>query len=270
MKKLLVPTDFSDNAATALDFAIDLANRHGSLITILHSYHLASTATVMVSVEDMMREDAEAEMAVLLNQVRPRLQNGAAAEGKVLRGDAVGVISRTASSGDYDLIVMATQGATGLKEVFSGSTANGVIKHAQTPVLAVPCGFNFRPLDNIVLAVDESGLSSPTPLAALLAIAKTYRAKVRVYHKDTGEDDKGIDPTIDMFLESVDHSFHYELDTDKIHDSLSDFAQDYEADLLCMIRRKRSFLERVFHQSATTREVFQIRIPMLVLHDDAE
>jgi hypothetical protein len=35
-----------------------------------------------------------------------------------------------------------------------------------------------------------------------------------------------------------------------------------------MIRRKRSFLERVFHLSATTREVFQIRIPILVLQDN--
>jgi nucleotide-binding universal stress UspA family protein len=270
MKKLLIPTDFSDNAATALDFAIDLANRYSSSITVIHSYHLASTATVMVSVEEMMREDAEAEMAVLLDQIRPRLQNGATVEGKVVRGDAVGCISRTASAGDYDLIIMSTQGATGLKEVFSGSTANGVIKHAETPVLAIPSGFQFQALDSIIFAVDEGGLSSPAPMAALLAIAKAYQAKVRVYHKDTGEDDKGIDPTIDMFLESVEHSFHYELDTDKIHDSLSDFAEDYKADLLCMIRRKRSFLERVFHSSATTREVFQIRIPMLVLHDDAE
>ncbi len=270
MKKLLVPTDFSQNAACALDYAIDIANRFGSHITVINSYHLASTATVMVSVESIMKEDAEAEMAALVEQMRPQLKAGAGIEGKVVRGDAVGCISRTAESGQFDLIIMGTQGASGLKEIFSGSTANGVIKNSGVPVLAIPAGFTFKPFETIIFAVDESGLASPAPMATLLQLAKSYGAKVRVYHKDTGEDDKGIDPTIDMFLESVEHSFHYELENERMHQSLADFAEDYHADLLCMIRRKRSFLERIFHQSATKREVFQIRIPMLVLQDDED
>ncbi len=270
MKKLLVPTDFSDNAAPALEYAVDIANRFGSFITVINSYHIASTATVMISVESMMREESEADMAVLLDKMRPKLRNGATIEGKVTRGDAVGSISRTAAAGGYDLIIMGTQGATGLKEVFSGSTANGVIKHSGLPVLAIPAGFSFKPFETIIFAVDESGLSSAAPMSTLLSLAKTYGAKVRVYHKDTGEDDKGIDPTIDMFLESVEHSFHYELEAESFHQSLGAFTEDYKADLLCMIRRKRSFLERIFHQSATTREVFQIRVPMLILQDNED
>lgn len=270
MKKLLVPTDFSDNAAPALDYAVDIANRFGSLITVINSYSIPATATVMITVENMMREEAEAEMATLLNKVSPLLRNGASVEGVVERGDPVGSISRTGKAGGYDLIVMGTQGASGLKEIFSGSTANGVIKNSGLPVLAIPAGYSFKPFSVIVFAVDESGLGSSTPMAPLLSIAQSYGTKVRVYHKDTGEDDKGIDPTIDKFLSDVEHSFHYELDPDNLHHSLGAFAEDYEADLLCMIRRKRSFLERIFHQSATTREVFQIRLPMLILQDDAD
>lgn len=268
MKKLLVPTDFSQNAAAALDYAVDIANRFGSHITLVNSYHLSSTATVMVSVEAMMREEAEAEMHALVDSVRPLLRAGTSVEGKVLRGEPVNAISRTAAAGHYDLIVMSTQGATGLKEIFTGSTANGVIKNSGVPVLAIPSGFPFQPFQTIIFAVDESGLTSVEPMAALLGLAKSYSAKVRVYHKDTGEDDAGIDPTIDMFLENVEHSFHYELDSEHIHESLSSFAEDYQADMLCMIRRKRSFLERIFHNSATTREMFQIRIPILVLQDN--
>lgn len=270
MKNLLVPTDFSENAATAYDYAIDIANRFGSHITLVHAYHLASTATVMVSVEDMMKEDAEAEMNALLAQLRTRLQHGASIEGKVVRGDAVGSISRLAESGGYDLIIMGSQGASGLKEIFSGSTANGVIRSVNIPVLAVPANYAFQPFSTIVFAVDEGSISSPASIKALLALGKAYNAKVRVYHKDTGEDDKGIDPSVDMFLESVEHSFHYELEADGIHDSLADFAKEYQANLLCMIRRKRSFLENIFHQSATKREVYQIQMPLLILQDDGD
>jgi nucleotide-binding universal stress UspA family protein len=269
MKNLLVPTDFSENAACALDYAVDIANRFSAHITVLHAYHLVSSETVMVSVESIMKDDAEAEMAALTDKLRSRLNSGAGVEGKVVRGDAISAIARNAAALNADLIIMGTQGASGLKEIFSGSTANGVITHATVPVLAIPAGYEFKTIDNIIFAVDEGGLSMPEQIKALVQIAKGFNAKIRVFHKDTGESDKGIDPGIEALLGGVDHSLHYELNAEDIHKSLSEFAVDYQADLLCMIRRKRSFMESIFHQSATKREVFQIKIPMLVLHGEA-
>jgi nucleotide-binding universal stress UspA family protein len=269
MKNLLVPTDFSENAACALDYAVDIANRFGAHITVLHAYHLASSETVMVSVESIMKEDAEAEMAALLDRISSKLLPGAKVTGKIVRGDAITCIARNSAALDIDLIVMGTQGATGLKEIFSGSIANGVITHANIPVLAIPAGFTFNPIHNIILAVDEDGLSLPEQVEVLLQIAKGYGAKIRVFHKDNGESDKGIDPAVERMLQGIEHSLHYELNTEDIHKSLSEFAADYQADMLCMVRRKRSFLESIFHRSATKREVFQIKIPMLVLHSEA-
>jgi nucleotide-binding universal stress UspA family protein len=39
MKTILVPTDFSDNAKNALDFAIEIAKKHGSKIVLVHTNH---------------------------------------------------------------------------------------------------------------------------------------------------------------------------------------------------------------------------------------
>lgn len=269
MKNLLVPTDFSENAACALDYVVDIANRFGAHITILHAYHLVSSETVMVSVESIMKDDAEAEMASLIDKLRPRLLAGATVEGKVVRGDAITCVARNAESMAIDLIVMGTQGASGLKEIFSGSTANGVISHSKVPVLAIPAGYSFKPLENIIFAVDQGGLTLPGQVNALVELAKGYDARVRVFHKDTGESDKGIDPAIETILDGINHSLHYELNAEDVHKSLTEFSVDYQADMLCMVRRKRSFFESIFHQSATRREVFQIKIPILVLHDEA-
>jgi nucleotide-binding universal stress UspA family protein len=52
-------------------------------------------------------------------------------------------------------------------------------------------------------------------------------------------------------------------------ESITDFAKDNGASLLCMIRRKRGFLENVFHVSATTKTIFDSPLPLLVLKGEA-
>ncbi|MCB0572781.1 MAG: universal stress protein [Phaeodactylibacter sp.] len=268
MKKILAPTDFSPNADNALAYAIDFANKCGGHITLLHTYRLYSSAAVFISVESLMEEDARRQMDALLQRLEPQLRGTASIEGKVVRGDAVPVITDMAEKGGYSLIIMGTQGASGLKEIFIGSTANGVMKHTSVPVLAIPNGFSFRPIKKVVFAIDAGGISHPGVTSVLVQIAKKCGARAYVFHQGLGERDDGIDPSIDIYLDDIEHSFHYELEADGINASINSFVADYDADLLCMVRRQRGFLEEAFHVSATTREVFDSPVPLLVLHDE--
>ncbi len=267
MKKLLVPTDFSENSANALTYAVELANRFGSRITLVHLYKVHSTAGMFVSVESYMKEDAAEQMLDLMKRTEPALSGGASIESKVIRGEAVSVIAGMAEKSNYDLIIMGTQGTTGLQEVFFGSTTNGVVKHTSKPVLAIPTGTRFRPIRTMVLAIDESRVSHPAVLDPLIQLARSCQSRILVYHKDTGSEDDGIDPSLDIFLSGIDHSFHYELDAERLGDSIREFASDYQGDLLCMIRRQRGFLKDLFHVSVTSREVFHCSLPLLILHD---
>jgi nucleotide-binding universal stress UspA family protein len=268
MKKILVPTDFSKGAENALNYAIDFANRASGQITLLHAYRLHSTADMLVSVERIMEEEAHEQMQRLQQSVQARLRGSAAMDSIVARGEAVALITDLAARGGYSLIVMGTQGATGLKELFMGSTANGVIKHAKVPVLAIPGDFAFRPIRQIAFAIDDEVISHPGVTAMLVEIARSCRAKVLVFHQGLGDFDDGIDPAIDIHLEGVEHSFHYELDEAAVNESINNFVKDYAADLLCMVRRHRGFLESVFHVSVTTREIFNSPVPLLVLFDE--
>jgi nucleotide-binding universal stress UspA family protein len=267
MKKILVPTDFSGNANNALKYAVRLANHFGATITLLHTFKVYSTTGMFISVERYMEEDAQASMEKVIRSVRPQLEGAAVIEQKLIRGDAIPMISSVADSGGYDLIIMGTQGASGLKEIFIGSVTNGVAKTAITPVLAVPTDFGYRDVKSVVFAVDDGRISSKTVVSALLDLAKGFDAKVMVYHKDLGDDDPGIDPSIHMFLEPIEYSLHYELNVDEINKSIGEFVEDKEGDLLCMIRRERGFLERIFHVSATSKEAFDSKVPLLILHD---
>lgn len=267
MKKILAPTDFSNNARQALPYVVAIANLFGSEITLVHTYRVYSTTGMFVSVESYMREDARADMLKLVREIERQLENGARVRTKIVRGDAIPVITDIAEKENFDLIVMGTQGASGLKEIFLGSTTHGVSRQTGTPVLAIPAGFIYRPIEKVVLAIDEEGIPYAKVIAPLVNLCKALEARIAVYHKDTGDGGRGIDPSVDIFLEGVDYSLHYELDTDNINDSINNFVLDYQADLLCMIRRKLSFLEKIFHTSHTSKEVFDSPTPLLILHD---
>ena len=268
MKNILVPTDFSKNAESALLYAAEIANKFGSKITLLNTFKVYSSAGMFLSVESYMEKDAAKQMLATIHRVEPRLKGGATIESKIVRGDAVPVITDLAEKGGFNLIIMGTQGASGLKEIFTGSITNGVMKQTHTPVLAIPNGYQYQPVNTIVFAVDEAGISHPGVTAVLVKLARAFEAKVHVFHQGLSSKDDGIDPTVDIFLDGIPHSFHYELDEQNINESINGFVGDYQANLLCMVRRQRGFLEEVFHVSATTREVFNSPAPLLILHDE--
>ena len=268
MKTLLVPTDFSSNAASALDYAAAIANHFGSTILLVNTYKAPRRADMFVSIDEFIRQDAQQQMDEQIKRVGPELKNGATVETFLLQGEIVPTLLRFAEQKEVDLIVMGTQGASGLKEIFTGSITNGVMKQTNTPVMAIPSGYQYEPIKAIVFAVDEAGISHPGVTAVLVKLARAFEAKVHVFHQDLGSKDEGIDPTVDIFLDSIGHSFHYELDEQNINESINGFVEDYQANLLCMVRRQRGFLEEVFHVSATSREVFSSPVPLLILHDE--
>lgn len=267
MKKLLVPTDFSENARQSLPYAIAIANLFGSEITLVHTYRVYSTTGMFISVESYLKEDAAREMLQLIREIERQLTNGAHIDPRIIRGDTIPVITNIAEKEGFDLIIMGTQGASGLKEIFLGSITHGVSRQTKVPLLAIPAGFAYRPFQKIVLAVDEEGIPFARLITPLLKLAQALEARIAVYHKDTGDHDHGIDPSVEIFLEGIDYSLHYELDTDNINQSINAFVIDYQADLLCMIRRELGFLEKVFHTSHTAKEVFNSPVPLLILHD---
>lgn len=264
MKNLLVPTDFSENARYALEYAVEIANRVGCHIHLLHTYKVPAKAGMFLSVDQYVLEDLRPDMEKWEGMVRERLDHGASIASSIQRDNTVHAIAQRAEKEAIDLIVMGTQGASGLKEVFLGSTTGAVLQQVSIPLLAIPGGFQFRPVKNIVLAVDDLDISSPQVLAPLTRLAKSFKARVLVYHLEN-EADAGIDPSVDIFLDEVDHSFHFEMKHKELNECINNFVHDQQADMLCMIKRPKGFFERFFRGSVTRKKVFNSPVPLLVL-----
>lgn len=268
MRKILVPTDFSKAADKALDWAIALANQYGSTICLLHIYQVPTPAGYLRSVEEPIRESAEKDMASRLQYTSGKLGSGGVVETKIHKGYTVPFITDIAERNDFDLIVMGMKGVSALREVFLGSMAKGVLQSTKVPLLVVPLEGAIQPIKKIVFAVDDEGISSHKVVWPLTKIAKANQANIIVYHSDRGEKDSGIDPTIDLFLEGIESTYHIEVEEGKVHDSISHFVQANKADMLCLIRRDKGFFARIFQPSTTRKEIFNCELPLLILHEE--
>jgi nucleotide-binding universal stress UspA family protein len=139
-KNILVPTDLSDGAEEALDYACELAQRLDATVHILHvigvpamgvpELGMAMTGSV---VDSLIQED----QAVLDKLARAR--RGPTKIGDVLlrSGDARDTIDQVAMEVSADLIVMGTHGRRGMSRALLGSITEAVIRTARCPVLAV-------------------------------------------------------------------------------------------------------------------------------------
>jgi nucleotide-binding universal stress UspA family protein len=137
-KNILVPTDFGDAAAQALEMAISLAERYESKITLLHVYLLPSMGygyarNVTWPVEEVSKM-AEREVQAAADEARHRF---ARIEAALAQGDAVTEILGKAKALGADLIVMGTHGRRGLSRMFLGSVAENAVRLASVPVMTV-------------------------------------------------------------------------------------------------------------------------------------
>jgi nucleotide-binding universal stress UspA family protein len=268
MKRILVPTDFSENTHSAIEFAIDIVNQVEGEMILLNTYKLARRAGMFIGVEKMMREESKSEMAKLVRKIKPRLKPKVVIKSKVVKGDPIKTVVVAAKKMEVDLIVMGTQGASGLKEVFIGSTTNGVINGTKIPVMAVPSSFKHKPLEVIVLSVSPNFNALGHKVDPLKMLAKLYNSKIKGLHIKTSEEDFEIQPTIYDILKGTDHTYQeMKGSVAKINTILEQFVKDNHADMLCMIKQKRGFWENLFHNSVTTIEVFHSNVPILVLQE---
>ena len=142
VKRILVPTDFSDPSAEALGTAIALAQPAGAVVDLVHVAVEASfalpppvdVASVPVDVGMMMERAAE----ILAVEEKRVIAAGLRCETAMLVGRPdVEIVARAAAT-DAELIVMGTHGRSGLVHALLGSVAERVVQHSPWPVLIVP------------------------------------------------------------------------------------------------------------------------------------
>jgi nucleotide-binding universal stress UspA family protein len=147
ISKIVVPIDGSKNSMEAADYAVKMAEKYGSEVSIVHvvniDQYLQSLGIYRLSYPDPIKkkiEEAKAEAQKWFTEII-----GNAEQRKVrVKTDVVdSPMSVVAAIVDYadrekaDLIVIGTRGRSGISKMLLGSVASGVVTYAPCPVLVV-------------------------------------------------------------------------------------------------------------------------------------
>jgi nucleotide-binding universal stress UspA family protein len=134
IKRILVPTDFSDASLAGLEYALDLAERFKAEVVVLFVVEpLYSAGDLGLLLEEAQRRGHE-ELSRLASRLKRR---GVACRTMLQIGTPYQVIATAAARERADLIVMATHGRSGLSHFVMGSVAERVVRTARCPVLTV-------------------------------------------------------------------------------------------------------------------------------------
>ena len=154
IKKILYPTDLSENARYAFGFAVSLANRYDAKITVLHVMdEISSFARSMVEEivgEKRWTETIKEKETEVLSSLKTGLEEFCTDVLReepacpfmvdktiVVSGHPVDQIVRYTAELEVDLVIMGSRGKGGLADVTLGSTSRRVIKRCTKPVLVV-------------------------------------------------------------------------------------------------------------------------------------
>ncbi|WP_254545115.1 universal stress protein [Halomarina pelagica] len=134
--RILFPTDGSEGADEALDYALSLAELSDATVHVLYvaDTNRDSLAVLGGEVVDALEEEGERVVSEVVETAEAR---GVGVVGEVVQGEPHPSILDYAEREGVDLIVMATHGRRGLDRYLLGSVTEKIVRTASVPVLTV-------------------------------------------------------------------------------------------------------------------------------------
>ncbi len=258
MKKILVPVDFSDQSKSALKHAANIAGINRSEIYLLHMIDLPSGELDL----DSHGDTSNPAKLLFLHKVHEKMKefmsfdflNGLTVHEEVrFHKTFSGIINYSKELG-CDLIVMGSQGASGLKEMFIGSNTEKVVRNSDIPVWVIKKGTEIKLPERFLFASDFSGEIKPA-FGRFLEFQKSFgNSKVDLLFVNTVHNFETTRETATRMREFIsgfnmpEYSLNIYNDR-SIEKGILNFANDIQADVITLVTRQRKGIESFFNES---------------------
>ena len=269
MKKIIVPTDFSEQAQHALNLACEIAGKTDAKIVLMHVIEHAKKQTTFlgssalttmgslstgVEVDDIyfiqLFKRRKSQLAEILSD--PIYANVEITD-KILLGTPYHAIEEEITESEADLIIMGTTGVNDWEESLIGSTAEKVVRHASCPVLTLRKEVKLKNIENIVFASDFKE-AKPAYMHIVKSIQKLFNAELNMVFINTPGNFKNERDIVNNLKNFADENG---LDDHKIHvynheheeEGIVWFTEDFKMDLVMMATYGRAGFSRLFEHS---------------------
>jgi len=278
IKRILIPYDFSETAELALEHATFMAKLHKAEINLLHvieSYSFTSAISNAFSKSQSEYEsNIETSSNVRMKEIADKLHQSGGM--KVNFRTNVGKIYKTIISSaeemEIDVIVMGTHGTSGFQEFLMGSNSYRVVMGAPCPVISVQTHAKKIGFKDLVLPVDNSGVSRQKVKHAV-ELAKHYKSVIHIAGIMTMSDvelQRRFEVKIHQVKEYVEeHEIPYTVKMfkgDNIASITMEYATQINADLIIIMTEQES--AGLFMGSFAQQIVNHSKIPVMSIRPD--
>lgn len=240
MKKILVPTDFSEHAEFALKVAAQIAKKNNGEIILLHMLELPTQVVDQVA----GTSGDIPEIMFFIQKTREKfesIKNSSFLEGipvteAVQFEKAFEGIIKASKGHNVDLVVMGSHGTSGVQGFFVGSNTEKVVRTSDIPVLVVKKELDIRDINKFVFASDFTE-EIKKPFEKAIAFAKAFGARMDLLmintpgrFMSTEESEKRISSFLKNF-DLTDYSMHVYNDY-SVEKGVLNFANRINADLI--------------------------------------
>lgn len=280
---ILVPTDGSENAERAIEHATMLADVYGSTVHGVFVVNLTYAADFEGGIDSesvlrAMEREGEEAVESLESAVA---ENGIDVTTDILRGRPASRITAYAEENDVDLVVMGTQGRSGVSRLLLGSVTESVLRHSGRPVLTVPAGAPI--IDDVYadLLVATDGSDDAThAIDTAIDIGGRFGTAIHgLYVIDSAVTqnqmiDEALQREGERALEILEERVSAEgLDVTTTakrgnpHEEIGAYAAEEDIDLIVLGSHGKGALERTFLGSVSERTIRTAKRPILVTRE---
>ncbi len=281
MRKILVPTDFSNSALNALRFALSLFKDDATTFYLLNAFQLYYFTTESLLVPepgepayDEAKDASETGLDDVVDQIAI-ISDSRCHQFQTISSynNLINAIDETVENYKIELIVMGTKGNSDPATSLFGSNAVSVIENIKKcPLLIIPeqTPYLTKAPKEIVLATNYKTPYRLKEISYLKDIAQKYEAAIRILyikeHKQVGDEQLSNKHLLQEYLKDVPHTFHT-LNHIKVLQGIRSFIESRESTMLALVDKKHSFLYNLFSKSILKEIGYKPKIPILVLHD---
>jgi len=277
MKKkegILLPMNFSDQCQKALNFAVALSELVHQGITLLHVYdiHLSERRLGKEKVAEEIKVYEQKLMARMGDFMRYLPKNTIDFQPIYQRGNQVNETISLLKNSNFDWMIVGMTQNKRLKDYLFGNNLEEIINSTKTSTIAIPEEAKFNGIKKIVYVtnfIDDNILA----LQELDDFARLFNASITILHIDnhvTTNDEKVVARYKKAMARMLTASFEVTvIESKEIAISIENYIQEKGADLLTILKKDRSFTEKMFHSSLTERLLSTTNIPMLILREES-
>jgi len=273
MKTIIVPTEFTAASQDAVQFAVDMALHIHATILLLHVYQVPvviSEVPVSPLTTDEIKNTSEEKLAELKEEIDKKVSFKINVITEARPGNIADELHVVCKTFKPFAVVMGNCQSGKLERMLFGSAALSAIHHLETPVLIIPPGARFKPVQKIGLAYDFRHFVPDAQQKEIRSIVNEFNAELHILNVDHNMHGKPENRENTFLLHrtiaDLNPQYHF-IDRESIEEGLSELVEQHNIDFMIIIPRKHKLMEALFRKSHSDQMTLHTHIPLMAIHE---